>query len=463
MSCLFCLYSREPHNAVELKANDWIQNLLCHLFSASVSGLNEDSKAIEQLGCTSADYHGKLFKNTIKSLISRLRGSRFGESNADNALSADDVRALSISCIPIHTMPDVSPLIEALLEYHGSEPKEILDELFLDTINNSIMQKKIALSESAVLSLWLRHLPSLEKAILDLFQRLITIQSKSLQEMEQTIKDSYLPQASCHPAIFRIVDDIFRNALLESDGNIRVITIIRLFTYHFIQLYEKDNLQRRFPLRTYFPHSSPALLMALLRQSQGLPPNVCRQHLHGIVKKLQDVINDKRSNESVFQTWFLLVHFGDWVDMAAEQLLTSESEISDDLLWLLAFYYNPCNDKQERSKTMVEARELSERLVKLHAGASVCAGTLRELYEGCKDAKRNFCTMQLIRHLCIAFLLLSPEWHVIAKECISSMTQTQEAASEVSDVLARTVCRLNNTGMKKEKITDVAYELLHDV
>lgn len=41
------------------------------------------------------------------------------------------------------------------------------------------------------------------------------------------------------------------------------------------------------------------------------------------------------------------------MDIAAEQLLTSDPEISDDLLWLLAFYYNPCNESQSRGRTMV--------------------------------------------------------------------------------------------------------------
>lgn len=60
-----------------------------------------------------------------------------------------------------------------------------------------------------------------------------------------------------------------------------------------------------------------------------------------------------RTADCVFKSWYLLIHFGEWVDIAAEQLLTSDLEVSDDLLWLLAFYYNPCNENQSRDRTMV--------------------------------------------------------------------------------------------------------------
>uniref|UniRef100_A0A8C5P7C4 FA complementation group C n=1 Tax=Leptobrachium leishanense TaxID=445787 RepID=A0A8C5P7C4_9ANUR len=406
MSCLCCLYNSDPCSPLELKANSWIQDSICHLFTASGPGHQEVWKAVNQLGCSTVDYHGKLLKNTIISLVSKLKGCHSLDGNSNN-------------------------------------------------------RKKIVLSESAVLSLWLRHLPSLEKAVLDLFQRLIAVQSKSMSEMEHIIKDSFLPQASCHPSIFMIVDGILRKALLETDGNLKVTTIIRLFTRRFIQVYEKDNVQARYPLRAFFPHNSLAMVMALLRESQGLKPNISLQHLHGIIQKLREVDCDERSHKNLFNSWYLLIHFGDWVDVAAEQLLMSKTEISEDLLWLLAFYYNPCNDNQERIKTMDAAREVHDRMAMIRRNAVVCAVTLRGVFEEKKEC--NFGTTQLLRHLLVTFLLYSSEWHRVARDCISQMTQTQEAANEVSDVLARTVCRLNNKGMKNEKITKIALELLHNL
>ncbi|KAM4706982.1 Fanconi anemia group C protein [Discoglossus pictus] len=458
MSCLSCLYSSNPQSAVELRANSWIQNMLCHMFSSSELGYDEEHKTIDHLGSMTADYYGKLLKNIVSSLIKQLRGNEVGSKER---FLIDHVHSISILCIPILTLPVMVPLLEALLAYHASEPREALDEQFLESLNNAILGKKIAVSESAVLSLWLRHLPSLEKAVLDLFQRLIGIQSKSLKEMEHIIKDSFLPQAATHPAVFRVIDDIFRNALLESDGDIKVITIIRLFTHHFIQVYQKDNLQPRFPLRAFFPHNNLALVMTLLRHSLGLSSDKCLQHLQSIVKMLKSVDKDNRSHGNVFESWLLLIHFGDWVDIAAEQLLTSDSETSDDLLWLLAFYYNPCNENQERGRTMVESRAVYNSLVTLRNKTSVSALNLQDIFEdGVKSSKWHPCTLPLVRHLCVTFLLFTTEWHSLAKEFIAYMTQTEEAANEVSDVLARTVCRLNIPGMKYEKIINIAHELL---
>ncbi|MEE6524370.1 hypothetical protein FKM82_023796 [Ascaphus truei] len=55
-------------------------------------------------------------------------------------LSADHVRAMSVTCVPILTLPEVAPLLEALLAYHGSEPKEVLDDQFLDHVNDAVLR-----------------------------------------------------------------------------------------------------------------------------------------------------------------------------------------------------------------------------------------------------------------------------------------------------------------------------------
>ncbi|XP_053558395.1 Fanconi anemia group C protein isoform X1 [Bombina bombina] len=461
LNCLSCLHSNEPHSAVELKANKWIQNLLCHLFSSSDLGFHEDYKAIDQLGCMTSDYYEKLLKNIISSLIVLLRKDKTNPNSDKKELLAGHVRSISIACVHVLTLPEITPLLEELLVYHDSEPTEALDDIFLESVNNAILWKKIVLSESAVLSLWLRHLPSLEKTVLDLFQKLIGIQSKSLKEMEQIIKDSFLVQAACHPSIFKIIDGVFRNALLECDGNFRVITVIRVFTHHFIKEYQKDNMQARFPLRAFFPCSNLALLMALLRVSLGLPFDVCLQHLQYITKMLKNEDGDKRSHGNVFESWFLLIHFGDWVDIAAEQLLTSESETSDDLLWLLAFYYNPSNENQERCRTMTEAREVHDTLIRLRRSVSISASDLKNIIEdGIKENNWDPCTLHLVRHLFVTFLIFSSEWHLITKDVIIYMTQTEEAANQVSDVLGRTLCRLDIPGMKNEPLIKIAYELL---
>ncbi|XP_073489275.1 Fanconi anemia group C protein isoform X1 [Aquarana catesbeiana] len=461
MCCLAHLYSSEPQNAIEIKANSWIKKLVCHLFSSSEQKRNGETEILGQLGCSTAEYYDMLLKNIISSLIIQIKRSWSDKNKKD--VSAEHAHALSVTCLCVLTLPEVAPLLEALLLYYWSGPKEVLDNYFLEALNDVVLRKKIVLSESAVLSLWLRHLPSLEKAVLDLFQRLIALQSKSEKEMEQIIKNSFLLRAACHPSIFRVIDDIFRNALLESDGNVKVSTIIRVFTHSFIKEYDKDNLQPKLPLRAYFPSENPALVLALLRKYEGLPSDACVQHLCTVVKILRNMDKEERTADCVFKSWYLLIHFGEWVDIAAEQLLTSDLEVSDDLLWLLAFYYNPCNENQSRDRTMMEAKSAYRSLVSLFRNSTVCVTSLKKIFQvENKSDEWQACTLQLIRHLCVTFLLCSPEWHNIIKQCISFMTQTQEAASEVSDVLARTLCRLGIPGMESRKIITIAHWLHQD-
>ncbi|XP_074984753.1 Fanconi anemia group C protein isoform X3 [Caretta caretta] len=245
MWCLCCLYSNEPQNPVELKANSWILSLLCHLLSSSSWGANEVGTGtfISALGYTSADYYSKLVKNIVSSLVTELKGNQFNGLNIQGRVSDDHVTVVSLFCVPLITLPDVTPLLEALLTYHGGGSQEVLSSEFLEAVNETFLKKKIALSESAILSLWLRHLPSLEKATLHLFERLISTQTSSLEHVVSIIKDSFLPQAACHPAIFKIVDEIFKNALLETGGTPEVMTIIQMFTQCFVQAHQKDNKQ----------------------------------------------------------------------------------------------------------------------------------------------------------------------------------------------------------------------------
>lgn len=458
--CLCCLTSSEPQNAIERKANSWIKRLFCHLLSSSGDRSEEDTHIFAQLECTAAEYYDSLLKNIISSLIKQLQRN---QQDKRSGLLPEQIRSICMICIPILTLAEVVPLLEALLLFHGPEPYEVLDSHFLCAVNDAVQKKKIALSESAVLSLWLRHLPSLEKAVLDLFQRLIALKSKSFREMEQIIKDSYLPQAACHPGIFRVTDDIFRSAILESGGNHKIISVIRIFTHCFIQEYYKDNAKARLPLRAYFSHKNTPLVLALLRKVEGLASDTCIQHLLTIVKMLKSVDGEERSHENVFQSWFLLIRLGGWVDIAAEQLLTSDPEISDDLLWLLAFYYNPCNESQSRGRTMVEAKAVHECLMSLRRSSTICTMSFNKLFaEENKSNTLHPCTLQLIRHLCVTFIVFCPLWHSVSKDCISYMTQTQEAASEVSDVLARTLSRLDIPGMESQKIITIVHKLLQD-
>ncbi|NWV01072.1 FANCC protein, partial [Upupa epops] len=243
MWCLCCLYSSEPQNPVELKANSWIRSLLCHLLSSSNWGSNEaeTSTLLSTLGYTSADYYCHLVKNMVISLVAEVRENQFHGLTVQGRVSTSRVNALSLFCVPLITLPDLTPLLETLLLYHGAAPKEVLSSEFLDAVNEAFLKKKISPPESATFSLWLRHLPSLEKATLYLLDHLISIQWNALEEVVSVIKDSLLPQAANHPAVFRIVDEIFKNALLQTGGTPEVITIMQVFIQLFLQARQNED------------------------------------------------------------------------------------------------------------------------------------------------------------------------------------------------------------------------------
>lgn len=52
-------------------------------------------------------------------------------------------------------------------------------------------------------------------------------------------------------------------------------------------------------------------------------------------------------------SWFLFIHFGGWANMVAEQLLMSEADPPEALLWLLAFSCSPRDGSQQRAQAVV--------------------------------------------------------------------------------------------------------------
>lgn len=460
--CLCCLYSSEPQNPVERKANMWIKNLLCHLFSFSEAGSSEDSSLIQRLGCTPGYYYSELLNNMVSSLVAELGGNSLNRRNTQGRIIADRVKSISVLCVPLITMTDVSPLLEVLLTYHDYELEETLSVHFLEAVNDALIQKKIVLPESAVLGLWLRHLPSLEKATLHLIKSLLSTKGASLDEMEPILEDSMLPQAACHPSIFGVVDDIFKNALLDTDGSSKVLAIIRLFTRSFVQSHQKD--KHKIQLKSFFRHSRSSLVVALLQNPSDLPSVIWYQHLKCITDMLKMEVGDTctKSPTCGFDAWFLLVHFGHWVDIAVESLFLSNADSADDLLWLLAFYYDPCNMCHQKTQTMMEARTVADRLLLIFGRIKLSLTDLQDAV-GPSTASGHSGRDQLIRHLLVIFLMFSSGGVTIAKECIMQMTQTDAAASEVSNILAQTARRLNIPRLKNERTMELAHELLREI
>ncbi|XP_042733479.1 Fanconi anemia group C protein [Lagopus leucura] len=462
MWCLCCLYSSEPQSPVELKANSWIRNLLCHLLSSSKWEKNEaeTSTFISALGYTSADYYCHLVENIVSSLVTELRGNQFSELNIQRRISVSRVNAVSLFCLPLITLPDLTPLLETLLVYHGGASKEILSSEFLEAVNDAFLKKKISLSESAIFSLWHRHLPSLENATLSLFDQLISLQINSLEKVACVIKDSRLTQAASHPAIFRIVNEIFKNVLLETDGAPEVMTIIQVFIQLFIQVQQNENKQHKFPLKAYFPHHHQPLVIALLRRPFELPSTHWLQHLKHISDMLKSIIEDTNisSFADLYEIWFLVACFGEWLDIAAEQLMKA-AVAPDALLWLLSFYYCPENEDQQRTQTMVESRAVYSHLMMFYNRTVLSFGELRASVNSIADTEQ-YHTQCLITHLLTNFLLFSSGGHMIAQEFISHITETTDMSKEVSSLLIRTAYRIKPNGGENQRTVKLLNELL---
>ncbi|VCX39974.1 unnamed protein product, partial [Gulo gulo] len=168
------------------------QGLLSHILSVFRFDTKEVGLFTQGLEFTPADYCPGLLKNMVLSLVSELRENHLNGFNTQRRIVPEKIRLLSQICIPLVTLPDIEPLVEALLTYHGHERQEVLWPEFFDAVNEAFLLKKISLPESAVVCLWLRHLPSLEKATLHLFEKLISSARNFLRRIECFLKDSLL-------------------------------------------------------------------------------------------------------------------------------------------------------------------------------------------------------------------------------------------------------------------------------
>ncbi|XP_063085126.1 Fanconi anemia group C protein isoform X2 [Cavia porcellus] len=475
IQCLCCLINKEPQNSGDSKLNSWIRGLLSHILSAFRFNIKEFDLFTQGLGYEPVDYCPALLKNMVLSLVSKLRESHLNGFNTRRRMAPERVASLSQVCIPLVTLPDFEPLVEALLIYHGHEPQEVLCPAFFKAVNEAFLLKKISLPTSAVVSLWLRHLPSLEKAVLHLFTKLISSERNCLRRIECFIKDSLLPQAACHPAIFRVVDEMFRFALMETDGALEVLAAVQVFTRCFVEALEKENKQLKFALKTYFPHISPSLTAVLLQHPRDTPQGCHHQLLQHVSLMLRKAVEDQAcgSCRDPFESWFLFIHFGGWADLAAEHLLRSAVEAPAAaeapvaaLLWLLAFYYRPLDSHQQRAQTMVEMEAVLSRLrfLTLSRSSPISAEELRAAAgeDSHEDPMQPVCG-RLIRHLLLNFLLWVPAGHAAAHDTITLMACTDEISHEITGFLDQTLYRWDHLCTEAPRPAKLARELLQEL
>ncbi|XP_070257045.1 Fanconi anemia group C protein isoform X2 [Myotis yumanensis] len=413
--CLGCLINKEPQNSGESKLNSWTRGLLSHILSAFRFDIKEVGLFTQSLGYAPADYYPGLLKNMVLSLVSELRENHLNGFNTQRRMAPERVRSLSRVCIPLVTLPDFEPLVEALLTYHGHEPQEMLWPEFFDAVNEAFLLKKISLPKSAVVCLWLRHLPSLERATLHLFEKLIFSERNSLRRTE---------------------------------------------------CFMKESLLLKFALKTYFPYAPPSLVMALLQHPEDIPQGLRHQPLRRIAEMLRESVEDQTHGScgGPFESWFLFVHFGGWADTVAEQLLMSGAEPPEALLWLLAFTYSPRDGSQPRAQTMAEVKAVLGHLRKLLRSPTLSARDLQAAAgERPGGATRPLACGRLIRHLLLNFLLWAPAGHTIAREVISHMAQTEETARETIGFLDQTLDRWDRLRMEAPASRRLARELLTEL
>lgn len=462
--CLCCLMKKESRTSTESGLNSWIQGLLSHVLSAFRFDMREVCLFTKSLGYESIDYYPSLLKNMVLSLVSELRESHLNGLNTQSRMAPERMMSLSQVCVPLVTLPDIEPLVEALLTYHGHEPQEVLSPEFLEAVNEAFLSEKIVLPTSSVVSLWFRHLPSLEKATLHLFEKLFSNKRNCLRRMECCIKESLLPQAACQPAIFRIVDEMFRFVLLETDGAPAVLAALQIFTSCLVEALKKENKQLTFALKTYFPYGAPCLTAVLSQQPEAIPQGHRLQPLLHISQLLREAVEDctHGSQRNPFESWFLFVHFGGWVDLAVEELLLrGEAEPPAGLLWLLVFYYSPQDRSQQREQSMVELKVLVKRLLLLLRSSPLSATNLLEAAESPSTDPRPPVCGQLVRRLLLSLLLWTPEAHAIVWEAVTRMAHTDAVTHEVIGFLDQTLYRSHHLCVEASR--KLARELLKEL
>ncbi|KAI4573966.1 hypothetical protein MJT46_019521, partial [Ovis ammon polii x Ovis aries] len=431
--CLCCLIKKDPQNSRESKLNSWTRRLLSHIVSTSRFDIKEVGLFNQVLGYAPTDYYPGLLKN--------VNFGAYFSFYLFHRMSPERVRSLSRICVPLVTLPDFEPLVEALLTYHGHEPQEVLWPEFFDAVNEAFLLKKISLPTSAILCLWLRHLPSLENTMLHLFEKLISSERNSLRRIECFMKES---------------------ALLETDGAPEVLAGIQVFTQCFVEALEKENKQVRY------------IVDIIHSPKEKEAPTIHRHYSHfkNLTGKEIKLPNCHvfcfcpRSYGGPFESWFLFVHFGGWADITAEQLLMSEAEAEppEALLWLLAFSCSPGAGHQQRAQIMVEVKTVLGHLTKLFRSPALSARDLQAAAEENQggDPRPPAC-QQLVRRLLLYFLLWAPGGHAIAREVITLMAQTDAIMNEIIGLLDYTLYRWDHLCMEARRSRKLARELLTEL
>ncbi|XP_037634921.1 Fanconi anemia group C protein isoform X3 [Sebastes umbrosus] len=365
--CLWRLYSEHPGNAVERKANQWIQKVLCQL--ATEEDDAAASTLMRRIGVPPTEYHLKVLRKMVALLQENIGKSCSSLGDINQRCSCDNILATSEACVPLVTCAEAAPLIGALLQQPVTCVRAALSGDFLDALSSAYSSQSLSLEEQAVVSLWYHNLSSLEEAVLSLLECVLTNTGSTLQKQ---LAQSLLPKAcALHCSIFLVVNDIFRSILKQAEGNKSVKYLIQTFTSCFLRELALLQHQRSVSLKALFPQSPQGLLVPLLTRPSEMPQEALRHHLNWLSSSLQRLTEEEeegdgdsstRGHHNVFEAWFLLVQCANWVQVAVQLLVTSGPEDCGPLLWLLTFYHHPTNRGHHRALQLVHAKEARDHL-----------------------------------------------------------------------------------------------------
>ncbi|XP_035514595.1 Fanconi anemia group C protein [Morone saxatilis] len=452
--CLWGLYSENPGNAVERKANQWIRKVFCQLAT------EEDDAAAQALmkhmGVPPEEYHLKVLRKMVALMQENIGKSCSSICNINQRCSCDRIKATSETCVPLITCPEAAPLIGVLLQQPVTCVRAALSEDFLDALSSAYSSQCLSLEEQAVVSLWYHKLSSLEEAVLSLLECVLANTGSMPQKLEQQLAQSLLPKACAqHCSIFLVVNDIFRSILKQADGAESVKYLIQSFTSCFLGELALLQHQTSVSLKALFPQSPQSLLVPLLTLPSEMPREAWRHHLNWLSGSLQrlteeeeegdgDSISSTRGHHKLFEAWFLLVQCAQWVQVAVQLLVTSGPEDCGPLLWLLTFYHHPTNRGHHRALQLVHAREAWDHLHSLFLALSrpLPADHLQSLVTLLSpQPQRPALSPLLILNLLVNFA-------VFFQQSLSGSTEILQTVRKRSGLVDEAMCVLNSLELR---------------
>ncbi|XP_077079390.1 Fanconi anemia group C protein [Siphateles boraxobius] len=453
LRCLSCLYSAEPLNAVERKANTWIKNMLCHLISEQEGSVSHAT--VKHAGSSPKRYHSEALQKVVSLMTDEVIKSCDGLPKTSAICSNKNIHTMSTACAALVTCPQMAPLIGALLKHSMLCGSSCLNQEFIKEVSEALISKRLVLEDEAVVTLWCLSPTCLEGAAVSLLESVLSDHESMTQSLDKHVNNSLLPQASAHYChIFLTVSEIYRNVLTEIDENLALRALVQVFTACFLQRLTGQKPQDRLPLSAFFPNVTPSLLSPLLTAPSEVPREAWLDHLSWSRSLLQSVTEneeageDVRAYESVFEAWFLLVQCGYWVDTAVELLVLAEPENAEPLLWLLTFFHHPTNRGHQRSQQTAVAREAWTHLRILFLTRPPPPSHLSAV----KELLSSSLSTNLVLHLFSNFAIFSHGPVSIITEITDKVLTEAAVRRRALWILASIRCRLNSAASRDDRV-----------